>query len=206
MTRPGSVADLTEKISAVSSSYLDLFTAVTDADFEVAFDHILEKAIENLETNSKNYNNLNEEGLSAVLAAGLTIPGVHVAQESNSNGHVDITIHIQSCQKQRKKLAEAKIYNGKSNHIKGLQQLLRYTTGRECRGLLLVYVKKKDVAGIMSTLRKDMDTENPANQKGQTIGDNLQWSFLSVHQHSSGKDIEVSHVGINLFTSKRDAL
>jgi hypothetical protein len=55
---------------------------------------------------------LDEEGLSAVLAGALSLPGLAVTQESYSNGHVDILINAYFCIPARTKLCEAKIYDG----------------------------------------------------------------------------------------------
>src|SRR5687768_1201317 len=92
-----SVFDLVERIKRKAPAYLDLLTAETDAEFEVAFDAVLGKAVVRLEENKKNFEPLDEEGLSAVLAAALTIPGMTVTQETNSNGHVDLTIEADDC-------------------------------------------------------------------------------------------------------------
>jgi hypothetical protein len=92
MSKPASVFELVERLQRKAPEYLDLLTAETDEEFETAFDAILEKAIIHLETNKKNYKLLDEEGFSAALAGALSIPGLTVTQETNSNGHVDITI------------------------------------------------------------------------------------------------------------------
>ena len=202
MSDAGTLLDFTNRLSAINPAYLDLFTADSEAEFESAFNRILEKAIENLETNKKNYESLDEEGLTGVLAAALTIPGVVVSQEKNSNGHVDITIEFSLCVPEKKKIGEAKIYKGKKYHFEGIDQLLGYMTGRECRGLMLIYVRKNNIATLITRLRDDMDKDRPAAQQGNTQCDDLTWSFLSVHKHGSGEDIEVSHVGVNLYNSK----
>ena len=67
-------------------------------------------------------------------------------------------------------LGEAKIYDGPSYHVNGLGQLLnRYVTGRECRNLMIVYVRKKDIKGLMEKLRKRLDEDLPVAQVGATI-------------------------------------
>lgn len=127
--------ELTKKLSRET---LDLVTAETEEEFNSAFDNWLTQAIAKLESNKLNYQPLDEEGLSAVLAATLSTGEVSVTQEQNSNGHVDLTIKLNNSSPQRSKLGEAKIWKGKEYHIKGLDQLLnRYTTGRECRGFVI---------------------------------------------------------------------
>src|SRR5579864_9010839 len=158
--RKGTVLDLAERLERRAPEYLDLFTAQTDPEFEKAFDTLLEKAVAGLEKNKRNFESLDEVGLSAVLALALNVPGLTVSQETHSNGHVDLTIEAQFCTPMRTKLGEAKIYNGPAYHVKGMGQLLgRYTTGREGRGLLIVYVKKAGIADLVKKLREKLDSD-----------------------------------------------
>ena len=60
--------------------YLDLLAAENDEEFEKAFDAILDKAVIHLEKNKKNFASLDEEGLSAVLAGSISVPGLTVSQ------------------------------------------------------------------------------------------------------------------------------
>jgi len=190
-----------EWIRRKDSSFLDMFAAATDEQFEKAFTDVLQWAVMHLERNKKNFQKLDEEGLSAVLAGALGIPGwLAVHQEANSNGHVDLTIEAVGCIPSRVKLGEAKIYSGPAYHVKGLQQLLqRYTTGREGRGLMIAYVKKKDIKGLIEKLRTHLNTELPLAQQGPCQDDALRWSFVSVHSHSSGESVQVGHIGCNLY-------
>jgi hypothetical protein len=129
-----------------------------------------------------------------------------VTQEAHSNGHVDLTIEVTHCTPLRRSLDEAKIYNGPEYHVKGVEQLLgRYTTGREGRGFLIVYFRKKDIAGLVQKLRARMDTELPRRQQGTTRDHRIRWSFLSTHGHSSGEHLDVSHIGCNLYSERTDA-
>jgi hypothetical protein len=198
---PGSAHELIEMIKRKAPEYLDLLTAETDQDFERAFDALLEKAVVHLEKNRANFSELDEVGLSGVLAAGLSTPGLSVSQEMHSNGHVDLTIEADHCRPARTKLGEAKIYDGPAYHVRGLEQLLgRYTTGREGRGLLIAYFRKKNIAGLVDNLRSRMDKDLPCEQKGKTTNHSLRWSFLSTHGHSCGEEVQVGHVGCNLYT------
>lgn len=196
----GSAFDLVEKISRKAPEYLDLFTAGNDADFEKAFTALLEKAISDLEKNKKLFQTLDEEGLSAALSMSLSMPGFLVTRETHSNGHVDLTIVVNYCVPMRTKLGEAKIYDGPKYHLKGLEQLLgRYTTGREGRGLMIVYFRKRNIANLVQKLRKKMDAEHSLHQQGPTADHLLKWSFISIHAHSCGENLEVGHIGCNLF-------
>jgi hypothetical protein len=194
-----SAADLFDMIRQKAPEYADLLTATTQDEFDEAFCPLLERALVHLEQNKKNFNQLTEEGLTAVLAASISVPGLTVTQETNSNGHVDITIDADHCTPTRRKLGEAKIYNGPAYHLAGLEQLLkRYTSGREGRGILLVYCKAKDIAGKVKNIRAEMDQSLPQLQQGQTSDHKLKWSFRSRHSHSSGELVEVDHVSCNL--------
>lgn len=195
--------DLVNAIRAKAPEYLDLLTARSEEEFENAFIALFEKGVAHLEKNKKNFEDLDEEALSAVLAASMTIPGLTVYQEAHSNGHVDLTFEADHCCPARTKLAEAKIYAGPAYHYKGLKQLLdRYMTGREGRGLLLVYCRKQDIEGLVKKLRARMDDEAPEHQQGHTTDHKLKWSFCSAHSHSSGSEVPVDHVGCNLFTEE----
>jgi hypothetical protein len=201
MTNPDdSLLKLVELMRQKAPSYFKLLAAPTESDFEAAFDAMLEHAVSTLEKNSKNFATLDEVGLTGVLAAALSIPGLTVMQEAHSNGHVDLTIAADHCVPMRKKLGEAKIYDGPAYHISGLEQLLgRYTTGREGRGIVIAYVRKKNISDLVKGIRQKMDTDLPCNQQGVTTDHLLKWSFLSTHAHSCGESLEVSHVGCNLF-------
>lgn len=199
--RPDSPAAMINIIRRKAPDYLDLLTNPDNAVFEKAFDAILEKAIQNLESNRNSYAGLDEVGLTGVLTAGLSVPGLTVTQETHSNGHVDLTVEADHCVPARKKLGEAKIYRGPANHIKGLTQLLdRYTTGRELGGLMIVYVRKEDISGIVKKMRQEMDAKKPLKQKGSTRDHVLKWSFRSTHTLPSKDQHEVSHIGCNLST------
>jgi hypothetical protein len=196
---PNSAAELLDRIKRKAPAYLDLLTAETDEEFEAAFTVILEHAVQHLEKNKKNFENLDEEGLSGVMAGTLSIPGLTVTQEANSNGHVDLTIEADQCSPARIKLGEAKIYSSPNYHIKGIGQLLRrYTTGREMQGLLIIYVRKKDIKGITAKLKAEMDKKRPENQTGPCEDHKLKWSLLTKHKHSSGEVLSLGHIGCNL--------
>ena len=201
MSNPSSSAlNLINLIKNKAPEYLNLLTAESDEDFDEALDSIVEQAVMKLEQNGKNLKSLDEVGLTAFLASGVSIPGLTVTQETNSNGHVDLMIVADHCYPARTKLAEAKIYDGPQNHIDGLEQLLdRYTTGRERRGFLIEYVRKKNIAQLVEGLRAAMDAKLPCQQTGETVEHKIKWSFLSNHVHSCGETLGVCHVSCNLY-------
>ena len=189
-----------ELLRRIDPGYVDLLSARSESDFDAAFDALLEKAVDHLERNSKNFKSVDENGLTAVLVGVLRIPGIDVLQEANSNGHVDITITVDHSFPTLRKLGEAKIYRGARYHRGGVGQLIRrYSTGRESRGLLIVYVKQKDIADCIRKIREDMDSVLPHGQTTLTRDHVIKFSFLSSHNHSSGVEIDVEHVGCNLY-------
>lgn len=191
---------LIELIKRRAPECLDLLTAENDQQFDAALDVLLEKAVAHLESNKANFATLGEEALTGVLRGALSMPGLNVTQETHSNGHVDLTVEMAHCSPALRRLGEAKIYNGSAYHYAGLEQLLgRYSTGRDCRGLLIVYFRKQKVEQLVKKLRKKMDTDLPCKQIGATTDHPIKWSFLSNHGHSSGGSVCVRHVGCNLY-------
>jgi hypothetical protein len=200
MSDGNTLSDFMELVKKNAPQYYDLVTAKSEAEFERAFLPYLESAITSLEKNKKVFNALSEDGLSSIVSIALNQPGLTCTRETNCNGHVDLTIVAHHCIPVRTKLGEAKIYNGPAYHIKGVAQLLnRYTTGREACGLLLNYVKQPDIKGLIMSLRKAMDTQMPHDQKGRALNSHLRWTFLTTHSHSSGENLDICHVGCNLY-------
>ena len=88
-----------------------------------------------------------------------------VTRELNRNGHVDLTFKFPLNTPARVSLGEAKIYDGPEYHVKGLEQLInRYTTGRESRCVILAYVKKANVKGLMEKVREHFEEKRPCGQ------------------------------------------
>lgn len=195
----GSLFFLVRMILTKAPDYLDLLTAGTDSEFNDALDKVLERAVAQLEGKSRDFQGLGEKGLSGALAMALTVPGLLVTNETDSNGHVDLTITATGCFPVRTVLGEAKIYDGPAYHFKGLEQLVeRYLTGREGRGLLIIYFRRPDLVGYIKRLRQEMDHHKPCEQLGLTEDHRVLFWFYSTHQHRTGRPIMVTHIGCNL--------
>lgn len=194
-----SLSTLIDRYKERRPAQLDAMTASTDDEFDAALSSLLAEAIRGLEANSKNFRDLDENALTAVLALALNRPGLTVTQETNSNGHVDITFTGDQCEPMQKRLGEAKIWSGYKYHIAGLEQLLKYMTGREPSGLMLNYCRLRDIEGLTKSLRSDMDAHLPLRQGGPCHDHTLHWSFCSRHAHQSGRDVTISHIGCNLY-------
>lgn len=190
---------LLEEVRQFSPEHLDLFASLSDADFQVAFDSLLGKALAGMEESKEGFQSLDEPALSAVLRLGILVPGLSVSLEQHSNGHADLTVESYRLGISRRILGEAKIYDGPKYHIDGVGQLLGYMTGREVRGLMVVYMRKTNGAGLMKKIQDTMDVDQPENQLGPTKLHPLKWAFDSDHLHSSGENIRVSHVACNLY-------
>ena len=196
---PDSLHAQMEHLKRVVPEVLDLATARTDEEFCACFNGLLEKAVMHLEKNAKNFGELNEVGLTAVLAACFLGYGVTVVQEGNSNGHVDLTIEVRLVSPVQRRLAEAKIERSPATHEQGLDQLLRrYSTGRESSGWIILYVKSANISARMKALRDNLDRKMPLQQVAACEEHPIKWAFVSKHVHSSGETLRVEHVGCNL--------
>lgn len=199
----GSAFELVDRILSMNEGPIALVTAQTDEEFEQAFIKWLDRAVQELEAKKKDFKLLKEDGFSSALALALSsYPFVTATRETSSNGHVDLTIEVALGNRLRRKLGEAKVYKGYDWHCKGLEQLLRrYLTGRGERGLLIEYVTKPNVKGVMNSLRTEMDKKLPCDQKDIAKDHFMKWSFTSTHGHSCGDDLDVDHVGCNMYVS-----
>ena len=194
----GTLYDLTDQLRQQSPEHLDLFASLSDDDFQTAFDSLLGKALAGLEESKKGFQTLEEPALSAVLRLAMLVPGLSVTLEQHSNGHADLTIESYRLGIARRILGEAKIHDGPKYHIDGVKQLLGYMTGRELRGLIVVYMRKASGSLLMKKVRDTMDAELPEQQQGTTTAHPLKWAFDSRHSHSCGDTVRISHVACNL--------
>lgn len=190
---------LVEEIRQFSPEHLDLFASLSDDQFQQTFDFLLAKALAAMEENKKLFEGKEEPEISAGLKLAMMAPGLSVRTEEHSNGHADLTFESYQLGIARRILGEAKIYDGPKYHIEGVGQLLGYMTGREVRGLMVVYMRKTNGAGLMKKIQDTMDNDQPENQQGPTKPHPLKWAFDSNHLHSSGENIRISHVACNLY-------
>lgn len=209
MTRLDNLKDVYDHLQKRAPEIIDLATAETEEEFAAFLDRLLERTACEMEANSNAFCKLNEVELSAIVAISLNgMPGIRVIQEGHSNGHVDLTITVNLTSPIQRRLAEAKIEDGPSYHVKGLDQLLgRYSTGRERYAWLLEYVKRADIKNRLEAIRAHLDKVKPHNQNGdcRDHDQNLKWFFHSDHLHSSGEQITVTHVGFNLHAPGQSA-
>lgn len=198
----GTLYDFTEHMRLRSPEHLDLFASLTDDEFQTAFDSLLGKALSGMEESKANFRALEEPALSAILRLALLVPGLSVSLEQHSNGHADLTFESYRMGIARRILGEAKVYDGPQYHIDGVQQLLGYMTGRELRGLMVVYMRKANGSKFMNKVREAMDDVKPVSQQGGTTTHALKWAFNSLHSHTCGEEVRISHVMCNLYVAQ----
>ena len=195
----GTADEIVDALKRKAPEYLDLLTATTEAEFNAAFDHLLDLAVRRLEASRTDYVDLGENALNRTLAGFVNCPGLTVTAETHTNGHVDLTFAAVHSSPIWTKLGEAKLYKGPAYHIEGLGQLLsRYSTGRDSTALMVCYVRVQDIAGKLKSIRDKMDLDLPESQTSPTAVGTKKWTFRSEHK-LSGESIDVNHIGVNLY-------
>lgn len=178
-----------------------LLDSRNDQQFNDAFASIVIEAVDEIERDAKHFSTLSEDALSSIFVKTINrTDALVVKREEFTNGHVDLTFWANRCfPEARRILGEAKIYKSFSWHSSGVLQLIgRYSTGREGRGLLLVYVQQDSIKDKMEQFRKDMDLNLPCSQTKPCFDHSARWSFVSEHEHRSKEKLEVWHLGCNL--------
>jgi len=190
-------------IDSVPQAFRNLKSARTKEEFDEAFASVVSNCLMDLEKDSKHLAKNDEDGLSTIVCMALNGTNIlRVTREQNSNGHVDLTFCAPLCIPVRKALGEAKIYTDYPKYEGGVKQLVeRYSTGREDRALLLLYVKKKGIKTHMERFRSELDKGRPCGQVAKCDDHDARWSFVSSHTHSSGEVVEIWHLGCNLYHS-----
>jgi hypothetical protein len=186
---------------ALPITHKRLLASRNDEQFNDALASIVIEVVNKLERNGKHYSKLNEDTLSSIFVDSINgTEALVVTREEFTNGHVDITFSAKLCSPARRILGEAKIYKSFSWHTGGVFQLIgRYSTGREGRGLLLVYVNQDSIKDRMNEFRTKMDEELPCSQTKPCFDHLARWSFVSEHKHVTGEKLEVWHLGCNLY-------
>ncbi len=186
-------------IRSIPPAHKDLVSSRNSQEFNDALATIIQQAVGVFETDRKELRKLSENALSNVLCGALNSTlALRVTREENSNGHVDLTFHADLCTPPRKSLGEAKIHNSASWHKKGIKQLLKYSTGREERGVLLVYVKTGQVKTCVEKLRQSIEDDRSCDLVDGCMDHDTKWSFVSAHRHPTGEVVEIWHLGCDL--------
>lgn len=177
----------------------------TEVELDEALELKITAVIRWLEEHANDLGPNSEDSISTTLTGKLSIDGIiDVTRETSNRGHVDITINL--VQSSRKRLGEAKIYDGYAYHEKGIQQLVeRYSTGRERSGYMFCYVKVSDIKGKMARLRAECDARKPCGQNATSVQYKEKWAFETRHAHASGENLRVVHFGVNLHVATGQA-
>jgi hypothetical protein len=179
---------------------LELLKADTEAAFVAATEGALDRAVRTIESGAVQYSNLDERGLSTLLADLLIMAGYQATAERNVNGHVDVVVE-HSFGPRWKLLGECKIHRGFKYHIDGCKQLLGYCTGREIRAFCLDFFKAAGMFAKLARLRQRMDSERPLLQSAPSTDHRINGAFLTNHGHTSGSLIELLHLGCSVAES-----
>lgn len=169
----------------------------TDEEFDEALESQVLDAVRWLEDNANPLHGDNEDSLSTTLAGCISMKQlIDASRETNTRGHVDITIKVISTP--RKRLGEAKIYAGYVYHEQGIQQLVeRYSTGRDRSDYMFFYFKIADIKGKMEKLQAEYDVRKPCGQSAKSIRRQEKWTFETRHTHTSREEPRVIHFGIS---------
>lgn len=113
---------------------------------------VLESAIRALERTPGRYREWDEESLRDALLIPLNsqFQGAGQAEAFNAGGKADLLIRAGD---QNLFIAECKIWDGPSRFTDAVDQLLSYSTWRDSRLALIVFVKNRDVAQIADKAR-----------------------------------------------------
>jgi hypothetical protein len=185
-------------LEAHNPELLTLLTAENEADFLSAVEQSLCRAVNTIQSGAKQYGDMEERGLSLLLADLMNHSGLSATAERYNNGHVDIVVeHL--LRGRWKYLGECKIHRGYQYHVEGCKQVLGYCGGDESRVFCLDFFRVAEIYESLKQLREQFDEQLPLKQtKLSADHATTHGSFLTAHAHVPGKEIEILHVGCNI--------
>ena len=188
-----------QHVRSVNPFAEQLFSSGNRDGFLEAAERLVHRVVQRMESSRATFAGLSEPQLSNLMKEllGELVPA---EAESHQNGHVDLIIrhplglgfnHITEC----------KIWDGEAWHREGMLQLLNYATGREGRALCLAFfIKHKKMVALLAKLRVALDAggEPPPIRPSE---DHLvlAGAFVSWHEHPSGAELGVVHLGCHLW-------
>lgn len=142
--------------------------------------------------------NFNETSLTKQIVDRLQFCGYAIGAETDSRGHVDIT--VTSHRKSIIWLGEAKIHSDYEWLHHGLQQLVqRYTTGRHDDAGMLIYIYNKDAGSVLDEWSRRVAAENLCDLI-ELPSARQRTGFSSKHKHPAwGNPVTVQHLGVALY-------
>jgi hypothetical protein len=188
-----------QKFVAILPEAIALFQNCSEDGFEENVSNFLREAVVSLEQQRNYYKNATEEQMTGSLLGFFNRYGIRASSQTNSNGHVDVFVFFRS-NPQLVICIEAKIWGGAERHqTKDIKQIMGYTSGRYPFSYLLVYVRVNNIQKLMDDLQAKMNHSKPHFQQGDCSSlSNFTWGFKSKHQHMSGVDVCLYHVGVNM--------
>jgi hypothetical protein len=185
-------------LEAHNPNLLELLRAQTEVAFIEATEGAVDRAVRTIESGAKQYSDLDECGLSLLLADFLNMSGYQATAERYVNGHVDVVIE-HAFGGRWKYLGECKMHRGYQYHVDGCKQVLGYCTGREQRAFCLDFFNTAGVFEKLALLQKEMDKELPEAQSGPSAGHRwIAGAFVTSHGHKSGGNVQLLHLGCSL--------
>jgi hypothetical protein len=117
---------------------------------------VLGSAMRSLERHPGKFGEWDEESLRDVLLLFLNaqFEGAAHGEAFNAKGHTDLLIRVEG---ENLFIGECKIWHGPSEFDKAIDQLLGYTTWRDSRLALILFVKTKDVAQTAGRARATLE-------------------------------------------------
>lgn len=183
-----------------------LLSARSQEDFVAAVEQGLARAIITIQSGSTQYRDLDERGLSLLLADLLNHSGFSATAERRNNGHCDVVVEHLLPGRWRY-LGECKLHRGPQYHIDGCEQVLGYCGGHEIRTFCLDFFTVKEMYGKLASLRAHFDSQLPLSQIGASKEyPPTRGAFVTEHPLTSGASIEILHVGCNVFVEHEPAV
>lgn len=156
----------------------------------------LDAIISSIEASPKEHSNDSEDRLSIEIVNMLKSARYTATKDPTHGGHVDIYVEPKSGK--FKWYGEAKIWNGVNYLDGGMNQLLtRYASGKELNLGFLVYFKADNLVKKMSDWKEHLNSKLDVNKDLTEEINNF--SFYTVHKHTTGSDIKVRHFSINIY-------
>lgn len=176
-----------------------LYVSDSREAFLDAAERLIARVVHRMESSRSTYRKLGEIDLSQLITdlLGELVPAT---PETRQNGHVDVTISHPRCL-EFKHLTECKIWDGPAWHQEGMTQLLGYATGREGRVLCLAFfIRHKGMVVLLNRLREQLGPEAAPPALGPAEDHPLlSGAFITRHQHSSGAELRIVHLGCHLW-------
>lgn len=188
-----------------------LYASETREEFLLAAERLLLRAVQRMEQSRSTYSGLGEVALSVMIKESLGNL-VDARNEEHHNGHADLQIkHPRNLGYRH--ITECKLWMGPKWHVEGMVQLIGgwspkegkhltgYATGREVRVMCLAFfVNRKRMDFLLKRLKlKLAEVLSPRLVKAPEDHPDLEGAFISVHRHSTDRELGIVHLGCNLW-------